>query len=175
MYGIGPSDTIRSYWHVVNAINSHPNIKVEYPKDHEDQQQIALGFQNISSAGFKCCAGVIDGILIWIHEPSKKDCIYFGCNNGKFMWTLKQKIDLIARQYATFRVGFLTFPSCILDLLHIIVLLRGCPFSLIGEWTSCSWSMFFGDNLYLNMPYMATPYAAVSGGTKDAYNYHSQL
>ena len=85
MYGIGPSDTIRSYWHVVNAINSHPNIKVEYPKDHEDQQQIALGFQNISSAGFKCCAGVIDGILIWIHEPSKKDCIYFGCNNGKFM------------------------------------------------------------------------------------------
>ncbi len=34
----------------------------------------------------------------------------------------------------------------------------------------------FGDNAYLNAPYMATPYAAVSGGTKDAYNfYHSQL
>jgi hypothetical protein len=28
----------------------------------------------------------------------------------------------------------------------------------------------------MNTPYMATPYAAVSGGTKDAYNfYHSQL
>ena len=36
--------------------------------------------------------------------------------------------------------------------------------------------MYFGDNAYLNTPYMATPYAAVSGGTKDAYNfYHSQL
>jgi hypothetical protein len=34
----------------------------------------------------------------------------------------------------------------------------------------------FGDNAYLNTPYMATPYDAVSGGTKDAYNfYHSQL
>jgi DDE superfamily endonuclease len=34
----------------------------------------------------------------------------------------------------------------------------------------------FGDNAYLNTPYMATPYTAVSGGTKDSYNfYHSQL
>jgi hypothetical protein len=28
----------------------------------------------------------------------------------------------------------------------------------------------FGDNAYLNTPCMATPYAAVSGGKKDAYN-----
>jgi DDE superfamily endonuclease len=34
----------------------------------------------------------------------------------------------------------------------------------------------FGDNAYLNTQYMATPYSAVSSGTKDAYNfYHSQL
>ena len=34
----------------------------------------------------------------------------------------------------------------------------------------------FGDNAYINTPYMATPYANVSGGTKDSYNfYHSQL
>jgi hypothetical protein len=34
----------------------------------------------------------------------------------------------------------------------------------------------FGDNAYLNSTYMATPYAATSGGTKDDYNiYHSQL
>jgi hypothetical protein len=34
----------------------------------------------------------------------------------------------------------------------------------------------FGDNAYLNTPCMATPYAAVSGETKDSYNfYHSQL
>ena len=34
----------------------------------------------------------------------------------------------------------------------------------------------FGNNAYLNTPYTATPFAAVSGGTKDSYNfYHSQL
>ncbi len=35
----------------------------------------------------------------------------------------------------------------------------------------------FGDNAYLNMPFMATPpYPVVSGGTRDSYNfYHSQL
>ena len=34
----------------------------------------------------------------------------------------------------------------------------------------------FGDNAYLNTPYMATPFAAVSGGSKDLYNfYHSKL
>jgi hypothetical protein len=35
----------------------------------------------------------------------------------------------------------------------------------------------FGDNAYLNTPYMATPYAAVSGGgTNNAYNFcHSHL
>jgi hypothetical protein len=118
---------------------------------------------------------VIDGILIWIHEPSKKDCIDFGCNNGKFMCTLKRKIDLIARQYVTFRVGFLTFPSCILDLLQIIVLLRGCPFFIDLENGLLAPGLFFWDNLYLNTPYIETPYAAVSGGTKESYNYHSQL
>ena len=34
----------------------------------------------------------------------------------------------------------------------------------------------FGDNAYLNSVYMVTPYSAVSGGSKDAYNfYHLQL
>jgi DDE superfamily endonuclease len=34
----------------------------------------------------------------------------------------------------------------------------------------------FGDNAYLNTPFMATPYSGTTGGTKDAYNfYHSQL
>jgi hypothetical protein len=29
----------------------------------------------------------------------------------------------------------------------------------------------FGDNAYLNSMFMATPYAGVSGGSKDAYNF----
>ena len=34
----------------------------------------------------------------------------------------------------------------------------------------------FGDNAYLNSPFLATPYPNVSSGYKDAYNFfHSQL
>ena len=34
----------------------------------------------------------------------------------------------------------------------------------------------FGDNVYVNTKYMATPYPNVKQGSKDAYNfYHSQL
>ena len=34
----------------------------------------------------------------------------------------------------------------------------------------------FGDNAYVQTPYMCTPWKAVSGGSKDAFNfYHSQL
>ena len=34
----------------------------------------------------------------------------------------------------------------------------------------------YGDNSYINGPYMVTPFKAVSSGIKDAYNfYQSQL
>jgi DDE superfamily endonuclease len=34
----------------------------------------------------------------------------------------------------------------------------------------------FGDNAYINSPFLATPYSGTKGGIKDAYNfYHSQL
>jgi hypothetical protein len=34
----------------------------------------------------------------------------------------------------------------------------------------------FGDNAYLNTPFMASPYSGTTGATKDTYNfYHSQL
>jgi hypothetical protein len=34
----------------------------------------------------------------------------------------------------------------------------------------------YGDNAYVNTPYFVVPFKAVSGGSKDAYNfYHSQL
>ncbi len=36
--------------------------------------------------------------------------------------------------------------------------------------------VLFGDNVYLNSSYMATPYPNTSGGPKDNYNFvHSQL
>ena len=34
----------------------------------------------------------------------------------------------------------------------------------------------YGDNAYMNSPFMATPFKAVSSGVRDGYNfYHSQI
>ena len=62
-YSIGHTDTIKSVWYVVDAVNRHPRFKTVYPDNHDKQQSIARGFQNASSAGIDCCAGAVDGIL----------------------------------------------------------------------------------------------------------------
>ena len=71
-YGIGHSDTVNSCWYVVDAVNEHPDFAIKYPDNHAVQHSIAAGLQKVSGANFQCCAGAIDGILIWTHRPSKK-------------------------------------------------------------------------------------------------------
>jgi hypothetical protein len=93
-YGIGHTETTNSCWYVVDAINRHPAFTIQYPSNHNQQQSIADGFLEVSAANFKCCAGAIDGILIWIHKPSKKDCIEAGCSSGKFFCGRKKKFGL---------------------------------------------------------------------------------
>ena len=40
----------------------------------------------------------------------------------------------------------------------------------------CKGLCIYGDNAYMNCAYMTTPFKAVSGGLRNAYNfYHSQL
>ncbi len=61
------------------------NFCMSFPEDHDKEQSLAQGlFANVSTADFGCCAGAIDGILIWIHKPSLKDCKDAGCSQGKF-------------------------------------------------------------------------------------------
>ena len=63
-FGISHTETINSYWYVVDAIFQHPRFEIANPNDHKKQQSIAAGFAEMSSAGFRCCSGAIDGILI---------------------------------------------------------------------------------------------------------------
>jgi hypothetical protein len=68
---------------VVDAIIGHPNSKIANPDDHNIQDSIAEGFHQVLSANFKRFAGAIDGILIWIHKPSRREYITSGCGSGK--------------------------------------------------------------------------------------------
>lgn len=67
---------------------------IEYPKSHEKQMEIAAGFQQKSGAGFDCCAGAVNGILIWIHKPAKPCCDEAGCDVSKFFCGRKHKYGL---------------------------------------------------------------------------------
>ena len=84
-YGIGHTDAMNSCWNVVDAVNNHADFAIKYPDNHDAQQSIARGFADVvSSAGFECCAGAVDGILIWIHRPSQKDCNDARRDTGKY-------------------------------------------------------------------------------------------
>jgi hypothetical protein len=78
----------------VDAVNRHPRFNIVYPDDHDKQRSIAQGFQNVSSAGIDCCAGAVDGILIWTHKPSPKVCMEAGCGPVKFLCGRKKKFGL---------------------------------------------------------------------------------
>ncbi len=92
-FGISHTDTINSHLYVVDAINKHPAFAIAYPTDHDKQRSIAAGFSEVSNAGFDCCAGAIDGILLWIHKPSPRDCLNTGCSWGKFFCGRKKNSD----------------------------------------------------------------------------------
>jgi hypothetical protein len=176
-FGIGHTDTFNSFWYAVEAVNKHPNFVIAYPEDHDAQRAIAEGFFKVSRAGFKCCAGAIDGILIWTHKPSKKDCREAGCDEGKFNCSRKKKYGLNCQAVCDVRGQILDisiqYPGCTSDCLAF----EGMTLhQKLEEGILAPGLCIFGDNAYLNTAYMATPYPGVSGGTRDSYNfYHSQL
>lgn len=176
-YGIGHTDTLNSCWYVVDAVNRHPRFKISYPEDHTKQLSIAQGFKRVSAAGFECCAGAVDGILIWIHKPSPKECDYTGCSAGKFLCSRKKKFGLNCQAVCDARGRILdisiVYPGSTSDCLAF----EGMSlFQKLEDGILAPGLCLFGDNAYLNTPYMATPYPAAGRGTKDAYNfYHSQL
>jgi hypothetical protein len=178
LLGVGHSDVLDSVWHVVDAANRHPDFKLEYPASAQQQASIAAEFLSKSAAGFDCCAGAIDGILIWIHCPTEKECKKLGVASGKFFCARKNKFGLNCQAVSDARGRILdisiVFPGTTSDVLSFegSTLFQRLEAGLLSP-DLC----LFGDNAYLNTTYMATPYAGVSLDVqRDAYNfYHSQL
>ena len=49
----------------MDAIHNTPLFNIQFPENHEKQREIARMFQAMSTAGFECCCGTEDGLLIW--------------------------------------------------------------------------------------------------------------
>lgn len=174
-YQIGHIDVFRSVWTVVSAINQEFDMK--YPECHQKQEEVAAGFATVSDAGFDCCAGAIDGILIWLSQPSERECNAVGCNSAKFFCSRKHKFGMNCQAVCDVRGRFLDmsiiYPGSTSDCLAF----EGMTlFSDLEGGILRPGLCLFGDNAYINTLFMATPFAGVSGGSADAYNfYHSQL
>jgi DDE superfamily endonuclease len=176
LYGIGFNEVNRSVWRVVDAVNSFKSFNIEYPSCPKKQRQIAMSFREKSGADFGCCAGAIDGILVWIHKPTKKCCEEAGCADGKFYCGRKGKFGLNCQAVCDLRGRFLDlsilYPGSTSDCLAFegMALYQRLEDGLLDKGLC-----LFGDNAYLNTTYMATPYTSATGD-KDAYNFfHSQL
>ena len=77
------TEMLNSVWYVVEAVNQKKEWYINYPKDHNEQLKIAE-FKAKSSVGFGVCAGAVDGILIWIHQPTLEEAKQVRVDQQKF-------------------------------------------------------------------------------------------
>ena len=171
-------DSHNSVWYVVQAVLKLEEFSLAYPSDHGTQRRIAREFQAKSDADFDCCAGCIDGILVWINRPTAVDCQRSGCDSGKFFCGRKGKFGLNCQAVSDCRGRILDvsilFPGSTSDCLAF----EGSSLyrKLETNGFLAAGLCLFGDNAYLNTPYMATPYVGHVAEGHDAYNFHmSQL
>jgi hypothetical protein len=78
-------------WSVVDAINRNDMMTIQFPVCHEQQKQIAAGFQEKSTPGFGACVGAIDAMLVWTEKPHESECGKMECGSGRFMCGRKGK------------------------------------------------------------------------------------
>ena len=177
VHGISHTEVFNSAWAVVDAVNHCPELEIKYPKDHNEQRKIARGFQKRSKPGFNCCAGAIDGMLVWIQKPTEEQCQIATCGRKKFFCGRKHKFGLNLQAVCDAECRFLdidmSHPAATSDYLaHTTSTMH----DLLEDNILAPGLCLFGDNAYVNRSFMATPFKAVSGGVKDDYNfYHSQL
>lgn len=178
IHGVSPIEVVRSVWDVVDAIHLSPELKITFPETWEEQTETMLGFKSKSRIGIDCCFGAIDGMLVWMNKPTVHDQLALGFGPTKFFCGRKMKYGLNMLGVCDSKRRFIwlevRFPGAASDFYafddsHLKKKLDEVGFVRPGF-------CLFGDNAYVNSPYMCTTWRNVSSGPKDAYNYfHSQV
>ena len=178
MFGICKADVHKSVDYIISAVLNCKEMEIKFPSNHLQQLEIAQGFKSISRVGFSNCVGTIDGILIWLLKPTKKECDRAGVGSKKFFCARKHKFGLNLQAVCDSKKRFidlsLKFPGSTSDFLAFQS--SSLRLKLDEEGFLAPGLCLYGDNAYVNRPYMATPYPNVGEGSKDDYNfYHSQV
>jgi len=144
---------------IVDIINNCHELSIQFPMDHASQKKVALGFKAKSVAGFDCCIGAIDGILIWTECPSADDCIRSKNGPLKYMCGRKKKFGLNMMGTVDAEGRFLNIqighPGSTLDYLAFAT--SDLKAKLEEPGFLAPGMVLFGDNAYGNCSYMVTP------------------
>ena len=177
-HGVSMTEVYRSIWMIVDSINQCPTLKIDFPTCHKKQRLIADGFAQKSSVGFDNCVGCVDGMLVWTNKPSKSVLKTAQLGAKKFYCGRKKRYGLNMQAICDHKRQFM-----FIDIAHPA---STSDYLSFGSSTICKrletvgfladGLTIYGDNAYVNTPYMTLPFKGVSGGVKDAYNfYHSQI
>jgi hypothetical protein len=177
-HGIGHSEVFYSCWMVVDAVNDCPELAIGFPKCHQRQKELALAFQEKSAAGIDCCAGAVDGMLLWIEKPTVAECAIAECAAKKFFCGRKHKFGLNMQGTCDAEGKFLDVsighPASTSDFLAFSTSKFHKKIESPGY--LAPGLCIFGDLAYVNNGYLMTPFKNVKSGAKDNFNfYHSQL
>lgn len=178
IHGVADDEVLNSVWDIVDAIHQSTELNISFPETHYDQIQCSQGFKVKSRIDIDCCVGCIDGMLVWMNQPSGKDQKVIGFGPTKFFCGRKKKFGLnmmgvcdSQRRFIWVEVNmpgaasdFYAFDESILK-----QKLESPGFLRPGL-------CLLGDNAYVNSTYMCTPWRNVSQGPKDSMNFfHSQV
>jgi hypothetical protein len=163
-YGVSRASVFVSVWVVIEVIKNVKEFDFEYPSSHEEQLQIAHSFEKKSKASFYNCVSVIDGILIWMHKPIKKEAKTSKVDQKKYFFGQKHKFGLNCQTVCDVRGRFLdmsiTYKGSSSDCL---VFKKSNLYQRLEQGLLRDGLLIFGDNAYLNSSYMATPFPNVAG------------
>ncbi len=172
IYQVSHAVVLDSLWIVVQAINEYQPFNLGYPMEHDKQLQIAKDFKECSHVNFDCCAGAIDGILIWIHQPTREDAKASGIDQRRYYCGRKSKFGLNCQAVADSRGRFLDISMIYGGAASDTLAFEASRLSDRLEKDLLAPGLtLFGDNAYLNTKYMTTPFPNVGKGHKDDYNF----
>lgn len=174
VFGINHWDVFRSVWMIVDAINETKDLAISFPRIHSKQKEIAKEFQQNSAINIDNCVGAIDGMLVWIQQPTKVDCDEMKIGPKKFYCGRKKKFAMNLQAVCDAKRRFLDIcirqPGSTSD--YLTFRTSSIFHDIETKGFLCNGLALYGDNAYVSNEYMVTPFRAVSSGPKDAFNYY---
>ena len=175
---VGQDEVTENLWNVVDVIHNSPVLNIMFPESHTKHNRIADDFKCRSDIDIDCCIGATDGILIWIIIPSKLDDKMIKFGPAKFFCGRKKTFGLNMQTVYNSRGIFLNAEIQFLGATSDFYAFNKSDLrkKLEKEGNLCAGFCLFGDNAYVQAPYMCTPWKNVGAGLKDAFDsFQSQV